>query len=248
MRILILCTLFLLSSSVIIAADDKTIDAYLEQLQSPSVFQRTEAAKRITGEMISERRLFDRINQMLLNSYLLESPSEAHIDEMAWLCKALASSGRPEYRGTLQQVAGFAASSKLKHYARQSLDLIEDYSARNALIDQADVSDPELSREENNYVKMLLSQRWDLQRDAAKRIFRAGQLHPRVYSAVNEALLRGAENQEWDNLSIDAMAWMCKALGASGRTEYRETLEKISAYEGNFKLQSHARKALAMLQ
>ncbi len=47
---------------------------------------------------------------------------------MAWLCKALASSGLREYKKTLEKAANTTINSKLKKYAKQSLNLISEYS------------------------------------------------------------------------------------------------------------------------
>jgi hypothetical protein len=44
------------------------------------------------------------------------------------------------------------------------------------------------------------------------------------------------------------MSWFCKALGASGNKEYRQTLEEVKKRAPNEKLQNFARKSLILLQ
>jgi hypothetical protein len=43
---------------------------------------------------------------------------------MAWLCKALASSGMSEYKTTLQKVIDTTLNKKLRKYAKQALDML----------------------------------------------------------------------------------------------------------------------------
>ncbi len=50
-----------------------------------------------------------------------------------------------------------------------------------------------------------------------------------------------------DREGVDALAWLCKALGGSGDTKYLTTLQLI-ATTGNWKLARNADSAIEMLQ
>ena len=96
------------------------------------------------------------------------------------------------------------------------------------------------------YVKQIKSQNPLAQRDAAKRIIRAQMFGPEVMDVVEEYLLKGFNIRTKNRDHVDAMAWMIKALGATGDTKYRPTLEKIQA-EGGRKLRGYAKKSLAQM-
>lgn len=96
------------------------------------------------------------------------------------------------------------------------------------------------------YVKQIKSQNPLAQRDAAKRIIRAQMFGPDVMDVVEEYLLKGFKIRGNNRDHVDAMAWMVKALGATGDSKYRPTLEKIQA-EGNRKLRGYAKKSLAQM-
>ena len=97
------------------------------------------------------------------------------------------------------------------------------------------------------YVKQLKSENAISQRDAAKRIIRARLFDAGVMNAVEKALLKGYTRGGRDRNHIDAMAWLCKALGASGNSKYRKTLTTVSKDAGNRKLRGYASKSLAQL-
>lgn len=46
-----------------------------------------------------------------------------------------------------------------------------------------------------------------------------------------------------DKLHVDAMAWLCKALSASGMQQYAKTLQEVAENTTNKKLQKHALKS-----
>ena len=46
-----------------------------------------------------------------------------------------------------------------------------------------------------------------------------------------------------DRHHADTAAWLCKALGASGMPEYKETLKKISKSRVNKKIRKYAKIA-----
>ncbi len=114
----------LLFSMPISAAADQTskVKTYIAQLESGSVKTRTDAAKRITRSHLTDPSLFDKVEQVLLDGYTQNMSNRHHVDEMAWMCKALASSGMTKYKPTLTEVLDKSTNRKLKKYAKQSLE------------------------------------------------------------------------------------------------------------------------------
>ena len=94
---------------------------------------------------------------------------------------------------------------------------------------------------------MLNSTNSELKRDAAKTVVRDSPVSEAVYDAAAAALTGMLEAGALDNLSVDTMAWLCKALGASGNAKYAAALEQVAG-AGNKKLSKFASAALQDLR
>ena len=221
------------------------VEQYISRLQSASLFQKIQTAKEITNSGLTSPRLFGVVNKELLDNYENSNKKE-HIDYMSWLCKALASSGLAQYKSTLEKVAASTANLKLQRYANQSLDLFEEYSERNRIMaDDTYASssrDPEVTR----LINMLKSEKMKLKRDAAKVVTRNNYSDPFLYEVINDELLKWYQSGS-DNLTIDAMAWLCKALASSGIADYKKTLQEIITSSHNLKLIKYAEQSHAIL-
>ncbi|MBN2645553.1 MAG: hypothetical protein JXR59_08795 [Desulfuromonadaceae bacterium] len=84
-------------------------------------------------------------------------------------------------------------------------------------------------------------------RDAAKRIIRARQFDTKTLDAVEDALLAGYNSNFNDRNHVDAMAWLCKALGASGNSKYADTLKTVIKQGKSRKISGYAQKSLSQL-
>ncbi len=234
-----------------LANSERTVEAdkYIKMIESTSLKTRIDAAKLITRSGLTDPRLFSIINENLLSSYNTNSLDRDHIDEMSWMCKALASSGSEDYSSTLEKIIQTATSQKLKKYAKQSLALLSEYAQRNKLLNDTTNIDPNLSSEVNKYINMLKSNSITLKRDAAKSIYRGKFSEKPLFDALSDQLLKEYQTASLkDRNQLDALAWMCKALGSSGMVEYKSTLNQIIENSSNIKLVSNAKKGLGMLQ
>ncbi len=182
----VLITLFI--SSMCMAAD-RTIEInnFMTQLSSSNSKARIDVTKLITRSGLSDTQLFDLIQEKLLDGYSIDKGS-LHLDEMAWYCKALASSGLEKYRSTLVKVANEASSSKVRKYAKQSQDLINDYRERNAAINSTKHSNLNLSEKAARIYNMLQSDNLRLQKDAAKMLFRGEASDMVLFDSVQQNL------------------------------------------------------------
>jgi len=99
----------------------------------------------------------------------------------------------------------------------------------------------------DQYIKQIKSENAINQRDAAKRIIRARLFDTKVMDVVAEYLLKGYTKNSRDRNHVDAMAWMCKALGASGNSKYTKPLKTVAEKADNRKLRGYAAKSLAQL-
>jgi len=173
--------------------------------------------------------VYDAIEEELLDQYNDRAFSDLQVDALAWLCKALGRSGEAKYKKTLEKVSREAPNEKLRKYASESVVMLGQKG------------------EENILIRKIHSQSSSEKRYAGKIIYRQGSRDPAVYDAIEEELLDQYKKSPDDNLHIDALSWLCKALGRSGNSKYRKTLEKISQDAPNGKLRKYARKSLNYL-
>ena len=224
------------------------IEEFITMLKSNNMEQRINASKRITRSGLTDPKLFDLIRDNLVNGYQSDPNNPKHIDEIAWLCKALASSGRPEYKEALKKVADTTGDAKLERYARQGMDLIDEFAKRNKIISDTKNTVPGQSPEVTRLINMLKSDNLALKRDAAKEIYRSHFTDQNLFGVVNEELLKGYQISPYDRHHVDVMAWLCKALGASGMPEYKATLSKIVETSSSEALRKHAKLSLDMIK
>lgn len=239
--------LIALSTSVNSAAGEaEDVKRYLEMLESDYLRIRVDAAKYITRSGLTDPVLFETVKEKLLTGYTQRQNSPKHMDEMAWYCKALASSGNMAYAQTLRQVASNTTNHKLKGHCKKSIDRIPVHAARNETIKAGIAKDPTLSPEENKIIAMLRSKDPLMMRDAAKTVYRTPFSKNSVTDVMSEVLLATSPNTARDRLMIDALSWMCKALGSSGKPEYKEILSRVIQTSTSDKLKKYARKSLDM--
>ncbi|MEZ4601647.1 MAG: hypothetical protein R2940_17800 [Syntrophotaleaceae bacterium] len=218
----------------------------VEKLNSGSSAQRIQIAKVITQSGIENQALYAKIASLLREGYPLATDSDK-VDEMSWLCKALAASGNQEYRPLLQEIADLAPSAKLQRYAAQSSDLIGEYAERMRILNETKNWSGDLTEEENRLVAMLNSDKIQLKKDAAKTVARKMSAHEKVYEVVAAELQKMVAEGRSSSDDIDTMAWMCKALAASGNRKHAATLTQVHDKTANMKLKTHASKALKQI-
>jgi len=216
------------------------------EIESPLRAQRINAAKIISSSGLQAPELYAKIAALLKEGYPLPFEKD-RTDEMAWLCKALAASGDEQYRQLLSEVASRAPSDKLRRYAKQSVELFEQYAQRKDILNKSENWDASLSAEGNRLINMLQSDDLNLRRDAAKTISRDGG-DAKVFDVAAQTLKTMAAGPHKDNLSIDTMGWLCKALGASGDSRYAADLQFVNEHTQNEKLRKYVKKALSALR
>jgi len=239
--------LFMINFVVFSNEDTNQVDVFLKCLKSKNIFKRIETAKKITNSGLSNPELFDFIEETLLLKYNLSIKKE-HIDEMAWFCKALSSSGNDIYKETLLKIKKTARSSKLKKYAKQSYNLVDYYKKRNNIFSDTSNIEDDLSKQEIKFINMLKSEDKKLKRDAAKLITRAVTLKKEVYIVLEKELLNIIIKQQFDTLSMDTACWMSKALASSGDRKYIRTLKALRKLSNNLKIDRYVKQSLEYLE
>lgn len=241
-------TLILINGAVLVHADQsEEVDKYLNMLSSDSSKTRIDASKYISRSGLTDPKLFNFVEKKLLEEYQSNVTDPKHIDEMAWLCKALASSGNEEYRSTLQEVIDKTSSAKLKKYAKQSINLIKEHARKNKIFAESAYSEDGMSPQAARYMSMLKSGEIPMIKDAAKNLYRNRIDDQRVYDTASEVLLEMFRQKSSTSQKTDTMSWLCKALGASGISKYKDILDTIINETSDYKLKSHAIKNKKLL-
>lgn len=219
------------------------VETLLTGLNSPSSSQRINASKLISRSGLTDQKLYAKVAILLKDGYAAKTDAN-HIDEMAWLCKALAASGDSQYRPLFEEIIDNSPSTKLQRYAEQSHALIEEYAQRSQVLNETESWDESLSAEDNRLVNMLNSDNLALKRDAAKMIVRSTNPDEKVFDTAAAALTTMATESRSESTYIDTMAWLCKSLAASGNSKYVETLQHVHDNTSSTKLKTYASKAL----
>ncbi len=102
--------------------------------------------------------------------------------------------------------------------------------------------------EHGDVTSMLRSSNLSNKERAAKIIAKQHNNDQRILDMVNEELLKGYNRSADDRDYVEAMAWLCNALGASGYPKYRSTLQTVSDNAPNRKLRKYALKNLRRLR
>ena len=224
-----------------------TADTHLKLLDSPDVKTRIYGAKLMAKDEVTDVGLLDKVKEKLLSGYQVKTRDRNHYDEMAYYCKALSASGNMAYMDLLKMVASNTPNRNLKRHAENAQKLLGDNAERKILQASRENWDSSLTDQENRYVQMLRSDKFRLKRDAGKQVYDQPDVNDKVYQVVAEQLLAGVNGDLSDRDSLDAMAWLCKALGRSGLTKYKETLTQVKQETRNKKLHKYADQALRML-
>ncbi|MEN8190346.1 MAG: hypothetical protein ABFS19_10900 [Thermodesulfobacteriota bacterium] len=218
-----------------------------QQLQSTSRLDRVKGAKLVYFNKVQNDAIFDIINQQLLAGYNRNPENPKHIDELSWYCKALATSTNRGYLETLKTVGLDSPSDKLRKYAREAYYKLESQVVIQD-VQPAAVPPPEMTIEEQRVYDMLLSGEMRKVRDAAKILSKRRVTLPFLYDTAAQILEQGYSINRNQHAHVDTMAWLCKAVGASGNQQYLPLLDTVAQRGPNSKLRDHAKRAFFTLQ
>ena len=180
------------------------LENYISAVQSGSADTKVEAARKIINSAITDQRLYAAVNKVLLDTYS-KADSGDDVDALAWLCKALATSGNPEYKATLENIVQNADSRKLRKYAEQSMETLADY----VIIKAPNPDLPEdLSPEAKQYINMIQSGRDDLVESAASKVFKSDITEALLYDKIEEQIKSSFQQNADDKKHVNAVAWM----------------------------------------
>ena len=100
-----------------------------------------------------------------------------------------------------------------------------------------------------SHIQMLRSPDPVQQRQGAITVYRSQYLrHPEILAVAAEELLSSFNRNLRNRTHVDAMAWLCKILGAAGDRAYYTTLQTVANEAGSRKIRKYAKKYSARLR
>ena len=136
---LVLSVLLVMGSVGALAQADKA-ERYLENIRSGSVSLRMETCKKIHNYSgITDRRIFDLLEEKVLFSAKKEKPNRQEKNEAVWMIRALASSGSDRYLPTLKVIANNkSVKRKIRKAAEEALTELPRFARWNPVINSDD--------------------------------------------------------------------------------------------------------------
>jgi hypothetical protein len=105
-----------------------------------------------------------------------------------------------------------------------------------------------LDEVEKRYIDRLAKGGPESIRDVAESMFHANASNTEVLDVAAEVMLQKYSRASLDFGSADAVAWLCKALAASGNNRYKAAVDEVAAKTDNRKLRGHCEKASKALK
>jgi hypothetical protein len=106
----------------------------------------------------------------------------------------------------------------------------------------------EMNDIDKGYVEQIIKGGWGTLRQTSENMYNTSYSNTEVLDVLAEVTLEKYPQAGADFSTVDSLAWMCRALGASGNNRYRPLLEKISDDKSvHRKLRAHCEKAAKQL-
>lgn len=143
-----------------------------------------------------------------------------------------------------------AVSFSVADPSGEELHIVEDdgfdASATFSSLASSHGSANDLNKSDQKRYNQLRSNDPDKVRQAAKYLYKGRYQHKSLLDTAAYVLEAGYKNQP-SNTHVDAMAWICKALGQSGQKKYRALLKQVASGAPSRKLKGYADKAARRL-
>ena len=106
----------------------------------------------------------------------------------------------------------------------------------------------EMNDLDKGYVEQIIKGGWGTLRQVSENMVNTSYSNAEVLDVLAEVTLEKYPQTGTDFSTVDSVAWMCRALGASNNNRYRPILEKISDDKSvHRKLRAHCEKAAKQL-
>ncbi|QFU24838.1 hypothetical protein FM038_023710 [Shewanella eurypsychrophilus] len=228
--------------SLTLSAKTLTEAQYIEVFQGEDIQQQKDALASLVMAGMSEPKVYNKIEENLQKSLPLAVDRHS-IDYSAWLLKGLAYSGDEKYIATFNAVIAGDYHSKLQKYARKSLKILDQYKVWAPILSNKSLYDDKFSQASNVLANALRSDVLELKLNAAKRVINQNIDSEQINEVLNEEL-KDTRLLKHEKQSIQAYAYMAKALAITGDEKYKPTIEQLAQDSSEKKLRKYASKYL----
>lgn len=214
------------------------IKTYTAAFTSGSFAQMKDVLDELEWKGISDTRLYDAMLEQFNKSKA--NTDKAGLDQTAYLARGLARSGNDKYKKVIEDELAKEPHKKLVRHYTNALEEFAVYARQNAIISAnlENAKDIHVQRVRN----MLGSDQPEIMVIGAKRVYYAHYTDKELLDLTAKRLQDVYASAD-DNASIDAAAWLCKALAKSGMAGYKEVLTKVADTATNKKLKKYASQA-----
>ncbi len=224
---------------------------FSSRLQAVSGEELEKVAHEISGSGNESTELYEQIKNMLserldtlANVKDKKSKRAKQLgNEATALIIALASSGDPANKITLDDIAVNAVSGGIRRRAEWSKDKLNWYASRNSLMNDFDKYNPQISLFENRVINALSSDDFSVSRYIMEHMHRTELTSPAILDYIEELLLSGYETAS-SSTEKDLIAWYARTLGKFDKEKYRASLTTVLKSGVSEKIKRHVRKAL----
>ena len=218
---------------------NKETENYIAAFKSGSFMQMNDALGDMKWKGITDKRIFNAMLKQF--NQRKNNLDKAGIKQTAYLARGLAMSGSDRYKKILESELEVTSDKRLKKYYSRAISEFENYALLNPIISKniSKAKDIHVQRVKN----MLSAEQPNIIVIGAKRVYHIHYANKELVSLAAKRLLDISATAD-DRQSIDAGAWLCKALSKSGMTQHREVLSKVADTAGNKRLRKYAAKYL----
>ena len=233
-------------------ADQAELDAerehLLEVFSSDQLDRMSSAVYALSELGYSDPELFDPIEKAIQEN--LNVKGKQHLDQLAWLIRALGFSGNEKYLPTLQMLAS-SDTSKVKTFAESSIQNLPKYKRWNSQISKNLDNAPEGYLEQQRSLNMITSGDEELAGFGLTRIeayyARPPQTDEALIDEVKKQLSANYLAPKMSDQMEDNVAKMCKILGLTGAVKYQGVLNEVAEKSPSPKVRRYAQKYLEKL-
>jgi len=227
-----------ISAADITPAFDKDVEKFARELSNPDLKALDETLVQLSWAGITDPRIYDPLIQKITTNDKLSDTIASKYFE------AMSMSGNPDVYAKLEQLSqNKQIKSGSRSKARSALKGSSKYTpiaqAMSVGLQDAKNNDELWAIRHKNGLAVADTARMRL---AARDLYLHGYEKESLDVAA-QTIRDNTDKKLTDRLQIDAMAFLCKALGTSGKREYKETLIFVADNAKTKKLKEYAERS-----
>jgi hypothetical protein len=225
----VLLSLLLAMTHSVHASSSAVLDAELNSIKQEvagELPQVLTAIDRLEWSGISDTDVFDILAARLETNYSNNGTAAQELN--AWLAKALSLSGQEKYEILLNNILASKTSKKLRRHVEIAGERLRQHKRWNPIIAKNNhLANTQQELVEMRTLNMLRSTNYELA-TAGARLVHNRYRDNAVLMAEVQKILAAEYRSSRHPAHLDTMAWMCRALGESGDSQYKALLTQIA--------------------